>query len=553
LCREHGPRLIQAARDSFGLRREYVMLERDNEDALDAEISRAAPGGNAARVEEAKLQSEKVADSMLLFDLQPIRVRAAQENLRGLVIHRLSASLSANIKYVDLATRGEIASARLLLDDVSVSSERSAVDAAELLRRQFLAQLDRAMAQAFSHLFWEFSVFRARVDSSGTLSALDPVAAKVFEAVTRIELKSPVAPTAAADAASLTTALGCKGGKIDPAAAAKVAPTAADMISYRITGFGEAGVLAGSASPMAGSAAGAIGAAAAPKPANASVVFSDHVSLARAIAGSQEELKPLAERLARELQRSARSHIAGRKDLVVLDRENEALAEAELDRSVGSNTAAFERQKLGRERSGDYTLVFDFGPLEVGQSSLNFKFADSLRQVQASLVGVVKLIEVSTKIEKTTAALRIGPVAATSVQSAAGAGMEVEAALFKAIERAVGQAMSQVLWSLDKAVVSVGAEGTLEADNASLAAILPQVARAEVANLDEVNGGKKASQAREVILHAEAGRVRLENPAGLAGKKIALRITAFREEPAAAGALPKASTEKANSILDKFK
>jgi hypothetical protein len=290
-----------------------------------------------------------------------------------------------------------------------------------------------------------------------------------------------------------------------------------------------------------------------PKPNNQSVVFSDLAALETALVGGDASLKPLASRLAREIQQSVRTHLAGRQDYIILDRADERIADHELNRTVGANTAAFEREKLGRERAADLALVFDFGPLEAHVVRQQFKFADSLNQVVVAAAGRLKLIEVATKAELAHAIFPLGPATATSVGDAGTAALQAESDLFKSAKLSAVVAMSEIYWALDKSFGNVSPAGVLEFENPLVSAFAESVGSVHLAPIDKSTGAK-LNGGKEYVVKYVGGELKLGSPAHLVGERVAVKITSLRSA-AHQSTLPsqKESSEKANRILDKFK
>jgi hypothetical protein len=533
-------RLIQAAQDCFGLRKEYVILERESETTLDAELSRTLEGGNAARVETAKLQAEKVADSMLVFEVQPLRLREHQDSLRGLIIHHAAITPQATIKLVDLATRGVIATSVLRMEECSSQSETSRVDAMNRLRREVLGRIDGAISVAYSQLFWEFSPFTARIDDQGFMVPLDSVASQTLPSMHRIEI---LRPCHFREDDPIRIILELTEGKIRVAADVASLPKDQRILPYRILAL---------LPPEKDSKNPELDKPSGPKPNNRSVVFSALTSLEASLSGGDPAMQSLAAKLAREIHQSVRSHFQGRKEYVILDRTNEAIAENELDRTVGANAAEFERNKLGKERAADLVLVFDFGAIAASAASQQFKFADSLNQVSISLSGNLKLIDVATKAEIALAELKVGPISATSVGGASTAAMQAEAKLLQSIGSSSAMAMSEVFWNLGQNLGRVTKNGFLEFKYPLRSALAKEIHMVRAAPVDE-STQKRLTEGKDYVVRFKGAEMTLEDAEDLAGKNVLFKITALHAPEPNSASDSKSATEKASSILDKFK
>lgn len=533
-------RLIQAAQGCFGLRKEYVLLERESESALDAELSRALEGGNAARVETAKLQAEKVADSMLVFEVQPLRLREHQDSLRGLIIHHAAITPQATIKLVDLATRGVIATSVLRMEECSSQSETSRLDAMNRLRREVLARIDGAISVAYSQLFWEFSPFTARIDDQGFIVPLDSVASQTLPSMHRIEI---LRAGKSKEDDPIRTILQLAEGKVHSDADIESLPKDQKILPYRILALQPSEKDSKNSELIKSSG---------PKPNNQSVVFSALTSLESSLSGGDPALQSLAAKLAREIHQSVRSHFQGRKEYVILDRANESATDSELDRTVGANTAEFERNKLGKERAADLVLVFDFGTITASAASQQFKFADSLNQVSISLSGNLKLIDVATKSEIAQAELKVGPISASSIGGASSAAMQAEAKLLQSIGLSSAMAMSEVFWNLGQNLGRVTKNGFLEVKYPIRSALAKEIHMVRAAPVDE-STQKRLTNGKDYAVQSNGMELRLEDAEDLIGKSVLFKITALHSAGGISPSSSKAASEKASSILDKFK
>ena len=79
---EISQKLYDSIRDIFANHPQFVILEREDEAALNAELSRAQ-GGNAAVMEQSKLQGEKVADFYVQVVPSPAKVEVKTFNFEN--------------------------------------------------------------------------------------------------------------------------------------------------------------------------------------------------------------------------------------------------------------------------------------------------------------------------------------------------------------------------------------------------------------------------------------------------------------------------------------
>jgi len=110
LTHEIAQSLQMAIRSVFANHPQFVILERENESVLNEELARAQ-GGNAAVLEQSKLQGEKVADILVQVQAQPIKVNVNTVTFEEAPsLQKVQIQISGMIQLLDLSTKGEIGS-----------------------------------------------------------------------------------------------------------------------------------------------------------------------------------------------------------------------------------------------------------------------------------------------------------------------------------------------------------------------------------------------------------------------------------------------------------
>jgi hypothetical protein len=110
LIQEVAQSLQMAIRSVFANHPQFVILERENESVLNEELARAQ-GGNAAVLEQSKLQGEKVADILVQVQAQPIKVNVNTVTFEEAPsLQKVQIQISGMIQLLDLSTKGEIGS-----------------------------------------------------------------------------------------------------------------------------------------------------------------------------------------------------------------------------------------------------------------------------------------------------------------------------------------------------------------------------------------------------------------------------------------------------------
>jgi len=100
--------LSRALSTTFSNHPQFVLLERESEDAVNAELSRAA-SGDAAVKEQSKLKSEKVADIVVEVKSEPLQIQVSTTRFESTPpLQKVQIQMRGNIRLIDVATKGEI-------------------------------------------------------------------------------------------------------------------------------------------------------------------------------------------------------------------------------------------------------------------------------------------------------------------------------------------------------------------------------------------------------------------------------------------------------------
>ena len=108
LVSEIARELSNALGTTFSNHPQFVLLEREAEDAVDAELARAA-SGDAAVKEQSKLQAQKTADIVVEVKGEPLSIQVEPvifENTPPL--QKVQVQLKGTIRLIDVPTKGEI-------------------------------------------------------------------------------------------------------------------------------------------------------------------------------------------------------------------------------------------------------------------------------------------------------------------------------------------------------------------------------------------------------------------------------------------------------------
>jgi hypothetical protein len=100
--------LSRVLASTFSNHPQFVLLERESEDVLNEELSRAASGNSAVK-EQSKLKSEKTADIVVEVKSEPLEVRVNTTRFESTPpLQKVQIRLSGSIRLLDVATKGEI-------------------------------------------------------------------------------------------------------------------------------------------------------------------------------------------------------------------------------------------------------------------------------------------------------------------------------------------------------------------------------------------------------------------------------------------------------------
>ena len=165
--------------------------------------------------------------------------------------------------------------------------------------------------------------------------------------------------------------------------------------------------------------------------------------------------------LAAKISQGIEAEFANNSHFVLLERASEDVANDELARAAGGNSAVREGAKLTSEKVADVVVVFESQPISFQTGSTKFKLVDNVINTKASLSGTVKIIDVATKGEIGRSSIEVKSKACLS-RSPEDAKAAALADLEEKIARAVKIAGSGLMCSLDMARVRVTAGGGLE-------------------------------------------------------------------------------------------
>lgn len=100
--------LLREVTAVFANHPQFVLLERQSEDLVNAELARAA-GGNSAVKEQSKLRSEKVADIIAEIQTEPLQVDVQNIRFESTPnLFKASIQLRGHVRLIDVATKGEL-------------------------------------------------------------------------------------------------------------------------------------------------------------------------------------------------------------------------------------------------------------------------------------------------------------------------------------------------------------------------------------------------------------------------------------------------------------
>ena len=121
--------------ETFSNHPNFVLLEREDEGALNAELERAA-GGNSAVKEKSKLKAEKTADIVVEIRCEPLVVEQPEPTTfsnGAPSINRARIRLNGTVRLLDVSTKGEICRSAFSVENPKVVTAPGS--AAEALKK----------------------------------------------------------------------------------------------------------------------------------------------------------------------------------------------------------------------------------------------------------------------------------------------------------------------------------------------------------------------------------------------------------------------------------
>jgi hypothetical protein len=165
--------------------------------------------------------------------------------------------------------------------------------------------------------------------------------------------------------------------------------------------------------------------------------------------------------LAAKISKQIEGEFSNNSHFVLLERGMEDVANDELARAAGGNTAVREGAKLSSEKVADVVVLFESQPISFQTGATKFKLVDNVTNTKASLSGTLKLVDVATKGEIGRATIDAKSKACLS-RSPDEAKAAALVDLDEKIDRAVKIAGSSLMCSLDMSRIRVTDGGGLE-------------------------------------------------------------------------------------------
>lgn len=165
----------------------FVILEREDESALNDELARATSEISAVS-EKSKLKAQKVADIVIVFQGSEVKfIETVTKFKMAGNVYRCEASATMTVKAIDVATKGEIGRVTL-----SIKGDRKASrsnDQSRLLALQNLAEkVNEELPLSGLQILSALDVTRVQISENGTVTILSPRQAKGLSQINEMEI-----------------------------------------------------------------------------------------------------------------------------------------------------------------------------------------------------------------------------------------------------------------------------------------------------------------------------------------------------------------------------
>ena len=158
--------------------KQYALLERSQEGAIDEELNRAASEDSAVR-EKSKLSSQKAADIVIVIEEGNLELSERSTNFKNLSrqSHTCTASVNMVVKVIDVMTKGEIGR------ETVVASAKKSTTSNQDSKSQAISELGAAISDCLSNLgvkiHAHLDTARIKVASDGAIEMISPDSAKL--------------------------------------------------------------------------------------------------------------------------------------------------------------------------------------------------------------------------------------------------------------------------------------------------------------------------------------------------------------------------------------
>jgi len=181
--------LHDALRDTFANHPQFVILERESEDALNEELERASSGNGAAK-EQSKLKGEKVADIVAVVKGTPLKVTVNTTKFESTPpLQKVMIQERGTINLIDVSTKGEICSSAFEASNAKpVPSAGEIEPAVEKALGEFKSNLNESMRSAKVDLMGKLGIANLTCQKTGSLVVTGGLDPRLLESGDKISL-----------------------------------------------------------------------------------------------------------------------------------------------------------------------------------------------------------------------------------------------------------------------------------------------------------------------------------------------------------------------------
>ncbi|MEI6349720.1 MAG: hypothetical protein WCP06_01280 [Verrucomicrobiota bacterium] len=229
--REIASFITKGLSEAFANHPQFVILERDSEDAVNGELARAESSDAAVR-ERSKLQGQKTADLVLEFQSDPLVVDVQTTTFSNTPpLQKICMRFTANVRLIDVTTKGEVCRSQVeVVNDKPTITAGAVTDAVQTATTNFNHALQRSIRVMKCDMLSKLGMTNLVVTADGGLEYLGGLNGGLLETGDSVTLWKTVFNK---QVRLFETTVRVEGNSIRPEISAPL--TTGEVISFRMT------------------------------------------------------------------------------------------------------------------------------------------------------------------------------------------------------------------------------------------------------------------------------------------------------------------------------